>query len=572
MKVTITPSRRSPVFQKSAGPTVRAIRRFAAAALVGMVVSGTVPAQSQLPPVQPSAAQPTYLVPPPPPEVMEAYERIANGPAPEQDQPQGFAGPIRYRPRDLAGSDYWPIEDRWRVGFPLWDRYYYGNIFDPYHQNILKGDYPICGNDIFFAFTGVSDSFFERRNVPVKAGDQVQRLFQQTFFTTFDVFKGDNSLHPSEWFYRVTPAFRSVSLDPNGTDTDIALQEAFADYQLAIVSDYYDTIDIRVGRQGFVFDFRGFLFADVNDAVRLFGTADSNLWQWNLFAFETVKKDKVSQFNTFDERQQTIAGANLFRQDFVFQGFNVMGGVLWDQDRIANHVDAYYFELAGDGHIGRFLVDFAFIQALGHDNFNPIAKRGVTIDAQFAALEVAYQMDWFFPKVSALYASGDSNPKNGRATGFDAVFDNPNFAGDGFSFFNRENVAPGGVTLSNAFSFLPNLRTKANDPVNFVNPGLFLLNTGFAANLTTRLQYQANLNYYHLMDSEPVELKAKKAKVGGDIGTEINMGLVYKPLIVDNLVIQFGASALRPGDTIKDLNGGDRDKLFTVFTAITAIY
>jgi hypothetical protein len=116
------------------------------------------------------------------------------------------------------------------------------------------------------------------------------------------------------------------------------------------------------------------------------------------------------------------------------------------------------------------------------------------------------------------------------------------------------------------------LRTKANDPVNFVNPGIFLLNAGFNANLTTRLQYQANVNYYHLMASEPVELKANKAKVGGNIGTEINMGLVYKPLIVDNIVIQFGASALRPGDTIKDLNGGDRDKLYTVFTAITAIY
>ena len=555
----------------SIGSRVRVQPRIIAAIALWMAVAGSAAAQDPLADFRPTGTQPTFMVPTPPPEVIAAYDRIAQGPAPEQDQPQGFAGPIPYRPRDLAGSDYWPIEDRWRVGFPLWDRYYYGNIFDPYHQNVLKGDYPIC-NDVFFSFTGVSDSFFERRNLPVKKGDQVQRLFQQTFFTTFDVFKGDNSFHPSEWFFRVTPAFRSFSLDPVGTDTFTTVQEAFADYQLAVVSQYYDTVDIRAGRQVFVFDFRGFLFADTNDAVRLFGTADSNRWQWNLFAFETVKKDKVTQLNTFDERQQTIAGGNVFYQDFLFNGFNVMGGVLSDHDRIANHVDAYYFELAGDGHIGRFLVDFAFIQALGHDDFNPIAKRGVTIDAQFAAAEVAYQMDWFFPKVSALYASGDSNPKNGRAKGFDAVFDNPNFAGDGFSFFNRENVAPGGVILSNTFSFLPNLRTKAADPVNFVNPGIFLLNAGFQANLTTRLQYQANFNYYHLMASEPVELKAKKAKVGGDIGGEINMGLVYKPLIVDNLIIQFGASALRPGDTIKDLNGGDRDKLYTVFTAITAIY
>jgi hypothetical protein len=548
------------------------IAGFAAVALIGTLAAPFAAADQPAAQPQPQASDSGKVLPPE--AVMEAYERIANGPEPEQDQPQGYAGRIPYRPRDWAGSDTWPIEDRWRVGFPTWDRYQYGRLIDPYHQNVLKGDYPICGDDIFFQFTGVSDSFFERRNLPVKVGDQVQRFNQQTLFGTFDIFQGDNSFHPSEWFFRATPAFRGVGLDPNpnNADTDVALQECFLDVQLAIVSDWYDTVNLRVGRQNFIFDFRGFLFADANDAVRLFGTYDSNRTQWNVFAFETVKKNAVSQFNTFDERQQTIGGANIFRQDFIFQGFNVVAGVLWDQDRIKNHVDAYYLELAGDGHIGRFLVDCAFIQALGHDQFNPIAKRPVTIDAQFAALEVAYQMDWFFPKVSAMYASGDRNPKNGRATGFDSVFDNPNFAGDGFSFLNREAVAPKGVILANTFSFLPDLRTKANDPVNFVNPGLVLLNTGFNANLTTRLQYQANLNWYHLADSEPVETLAKKAHVGGNIGTEINMGLVYKPLIVDNLIIQFGASVLRPGDTIKDLNGGDRDKLYTVFTAITATY
>ena len=89
---------------------------------------------------------------------------------PEDDQPLGFAGRVRARPSDLSGSDFFPTEDRWRLGFPQWDRYVRGSVFDPYNQNVLKGDYPICGQDIFFQATAVSDSLFLTHKVPVAVG------------------------------------------------------------------------------------------------------------------------------------------------------------------------------------------------------------------------------------------------------------------------------------------------------------------------------------------------------------------------------------------------------------------
>jgi len=56
------------------------------------------------------------------------------------------------RPRDAVRAP-----DRWRVGFPSWDRgsksdspYDASSPIDPYHQNWLKGDYPIPGTQNTF--------------------------------------------------------------------------------------------------------------------------------------------------------------------------------------------------------------------------------------------------------------------------------------------------------------------------------------------------------------------------------------------------------------------------------------
>jgi hypothetical protein len=106
---------------------------------------------------------------------------------------------------------------------------------------------------------------------------------------------------------------------------------------------------------------------------------------------------------------------------------------------------------------------------------------------------------------------------------------------------------------------------------NNVNPGLFLLNTGFNANLTARAQLQMNFNYYQFVDSNPLEVANKLAGVSKDLGTEVNLGLVYKPLMIDNIAFALGASAFFPGHAILDLNKS-QDTLYTVFGDITLFY
>jgi len=295
-------------------------------------------------------------------------------------------------------------------------------------------------------------------------------------------------------------------------------------------------------------------------------------------AQQDVDPRSAQPLNTFDDREHQVYGANLIRQDCVFLGFNALAGVLYDVDKIKNHTDTVYLEVAGDQRLGRFNISTAFIQAFGRDDRNPISGTEQNINAQLATLELAYQIDWFIPKIGVYWTSGDANPTDGTARGFDSPFENPAFAGGGFSYFDRQVVAPSGVQLSNAFALNPSLRNKANDPVNFVNPGMSLLNAGFDAVLTTRWATQFNVNYFRINEPAPVNLKAAQVNkgqvfnVGKDIGTEFNVGVTYKPLIIDNMVFVFGSSVLYPGSTIRDLNSGIGEPLYSFFGAFTLVY
>ena len=91
---------------------------------------------------------------------------------------------------------------------------------------------------------------------------------------------------------------------------------------------------------------------------------------------------------------------------------------------VADHyLQAYYLGWTGDGHIGWLNIDHAFYQVLGEDSLNGIAGRRVDINGQMAALEVSVDKNWMRHKLSVFYASGDDNPTDSHATGFDTVLD-----------------------------------------------------------------------------------------------------------------------------------------------------
>jgi hypothetical protein len=543
--------------------------------------------------------------------------------APPFDPPLGFSGASRVVPRSGSNAEFVTVEDRWRIGFPEWDRYGKGQItiadsayrlgrlIDPYNLNVLKSDYPIYGQSIFLNLTGNTIALFEGRQIPTATtpfestarafqfenfGRPNQFLYSQLTTLSFDLFRGDTqAFKPMDWRVKVTPAFNVNFIDVDelavvnpdvrkGTQrgrTWSTLQEGFGEIKLADTSPEYDFMSVRAGIQPFTSDFRGFIFSDVNRGVRLFGTRNGNRDQYNIAFFRQLEKETNSGLNTFEDRNQNVLIANYYRQDFVFPGYTIQGSVhynndgpdtLFDRNRFLvrpdpvgvfqpHRVEVAYLGFAGDGHIDRFNVSHAFYWALGRDSKNPLAGKPQSISAQMAAMELSYDRDWARFRVSGMWASGDSNISNGRATGFDSILDNTVFGGE-FSFYNRQNIPLFGVQLTQRNSLYNGLRSsKIQGQTNFVNPGLELLNFGFDADITPRFRSVNNVNFLWFNKTNVLEQFVYQRRIDRDIGTDFSTSVEYRPLLNNNVIILGGVSTLLPGGGFRQLYNRQDDSV-----------
>ncbi len=376
----------------------------------------------------------------------------------------------------------------------------------------------------------------------------------------------------------VTGAPANFAGDHHTTRTrdHIALQEAFGELHQGDLSVNYDFIAVKAGIQIFNSDFRGFIFNESNLGARLFGNAANNLWQYNLAVFELMEKDTFSELNRFSMRDQRVIVANLYRQDFLRKGYTAQwsfhaslddGGIHYDRNGniarpapigtvVEHDVRAYYLGWTGDGHIGRLNLSHAFYQAFGRDEFNGLAGRPTSINAQMAALELSYDRDWVRYKASVFYASGDDDADDGTAGGFDTIVDNANFTGGPFSYFVRQGFNLGGtaVLLKTRNSLFPNLRTsKTEGQANFVNPGVLLLGVGAELELTPKLRSFLNANYIRFSHTDSLQTALQTARIDPELGIDLSIGFQYRPLLTDNVIISTGFGALIPGRGFKDI-------------------
>lgn len=532
-----------------------------------------------------------------------------------------------------------PVPDRWRIGWLPWDRYgrqapsddllmnwsggdspyTRGHALNPYDRNTLKGDYPIIGDNIFFNVSAISDTFITARKLPTPSGvsagnpgafdffgDGDQFFVNQNFIFSFELFQGYTAFRPVDWLVRVTPVinFNHLELqEHNGAfidtrrgdirdDSFVALQETFLELHLGDTSPRFDIAALRIGRQQFNSDFRGFIFNDNSDGVRLLGNLDSNRIQYNVALFNQTEKDTNSQLDELDWRDQQVFIANLYIQDFIWKGYTTQFSFHWNHDQsdlrydengflvrpsligsvTGQDIDAYYLGWASDGHIGRINVNHALYYVLGKDRHNPIAGRDVDISAFLGAIELSYDMDWLRPKVSLLFASGDSDPTDGRGEGFDGIFDNPSFAGGPSSFYQSQALRLFGVDLTSAKSFYNDLAgTKAEGQSNFVNPGLLLLNAGLDAEITPKLRASLNVNSLWFASTDSLELILNQNGIGSHIGEELNLSTQYRPALNNNIILTLGGSVFFPGDGFTDIYESG-DTLWQVFAGVTLAF
>lgn len=534
------------------------------------------------------------------------------------DAPLGYSGKSSVTPfdeQDPGDPHFVPMPDRWRIGFPDWDRYdkkhpiaddypyKKGHWWDPYNQNVLKGDYPIIGQNTFLVLTADWLSITEARQTPVATtpfestvnpngqeffGSPNQFFASNYLSLSFDLNHGDAGFRPTDWRIKLTPVFNVNDLavselgvvNPDitrGTTRDrtfFSLNEWFVESKIADLSMDYDFVSVRVGAQPFNNDFRGFLFADINRGVRVFGTRNANRDQFNIVYFDMLEKDTNSDLNSFNSRHQQVMGANYYRQDFIWPGYTAQVSVLYNHDEPTfkfdnnsflvrpdptgvfqpHSVDVVYLGWAGDGHINRFNISHQLYWALGYDSLNPLANQSQDIDGLMAACELSYDRDWARFRGSVFYQSGDENINNRHATGFDTILDNPNFAGGDFSYWQRQQLRLFGANLVNRKSLVADLRSsKTQGQANFVNPGLFLVNTGVDFDITPRLRMVNNCNFLWFDTTDVLKQFVYQGRLHHFIGTDISTGFEYRPLLSNNIIMKAGVSTLLPGAGFRGL-------------------
>ena len=532
----------------------------------------------------------------------------------DRERPPGYVGrPLGGHPSPIDTSpDFVPIPDRWRLGLPNWNRYERpieapyvpGRWWDPYNQNVLKGDFPILGQNVFISLSAIADTLFEARRVPTASGvssanpdsadvfgNGDQLLLNHNFIVSMELFKGDTAFKPRDWELRLTGVFNFNFLQTNengvvnidvreGTarnEDHASLQEFLVEYHLGDLTPTYDFLSMRAGIQGFTSDFRGFIFSDNNLGFRLFGNLGSNRDQFNVTYFRPFEKDTNSGLNRlFDTRGQHLGIVNYFRQDFLTLGYTLSLSAHYLHDSGGEHIDengfvvrpaivgtpavhvidAVYLGWTGDGHIGPLNVTHAFYQVVGRDSRNPISARSAEINAQMAALELSMDFDWVRPKFTFFWSSGDDKPFDDRNRGFDSILDNPNFAGGGFSYWVRQGIplTSTSLELKGRNSIVPALRSsKIEGQPNYVNPGLFLLGFGADFEVTPKVKvlFQANKILFHR--TEALEALLFQDRVRNDVGWDLSLGLRWRPLLIDNVIVSVGGATFIGGSGFRDI-------------------
>ncbi|MCP3729939.1 hypothetical protein M9978_05800 [Sphingomonas sp. MG17] len=580
---------------------------------------------------------------PPPPEVDPGVLEGRRRPGYEAPLPdrltQDNVGAVRAPPPEAFPTDQLPIPDRWRLIESLGlvrERW-----FDPYNQNTYKGDrpidrtkvkwLPIKGDDWFFAANLTSDTVLEPRTFPIPVGVQTTArpgsldifgkdasfVFSQTFIAGAALIKGNTAFKPPEIEYRVTLAFnysyvdvperRVLFVQPSKPthrhDHFLGVQEAFVDYHLRNTSDRYDFDSIRVGIQPFQADFRGFLFNDQQLGIRLFGNRDNNRFQYNLAAFWRLEKDTNSGLNSVVQRPRDdfVFLANLYRQDFLIPSLTSQVTLVWNRNREGDQIaiddngfpvrpallgtlhgrdyDVVYLGYNADGRIGRINLTASAYYAFGRDRDSFFTGRPANIRAGFAAAELSYDRDWMRFRLSGLYASGDGKPYDDTESGFDAVFENPIFAGADTSYWIRQSIpfAGGGraVAVSGRNGILNSLRSsKEQGQSNFNNPGTMLLGSGADFDLTPQVRVSGNANHLWFENTAVLQALRNEGSIPKSIGWDLSAAAIWRPKATQNIVLRLSAAALLPRSGFRDLfdNANGRRNYYSVLANVILSY
>ena len=203
---------------------------------------------------------------------------------------------------------------------------------------------------------------------------------------------------------------------------------------------------------------------------------------------------------------------------------------------------------------------------MGSDRNNFFTSRKADINAPISARRrLAIDIDWMRFRLSGLYASGDHDPYDNKEGGFDAIFENPVFAGADTSYWIRQTIpfAGGGraVSVNGRNGMLNSLRSsKEQGQSNFNNPGTILLGAGADFDLTPTLRLSANANHLWFENTATLQALRVEGSIPKDIGFDLSAAAIWRPKATQNIVARLSAAMLQPGKGFKDLFANETRK------------
>jgi hypothetical protein len=514
-----------------------------------------------------------------------------------QDYDEAQCDPNRLPTPDMTVLPPPGEQDRWRIvdqlGFP-------STVVNPFAtNNLLKGDRPlmdrpIFGGNWFFDGTATSNTLLEERRIPVSAIegspflDPRQQLFEsQTTSLDAVVYRGDTIFQPPDFQFRFTPIFNYSSTHTDGSQTSTSAntfgaQALFIESHIRDVSSNYDFDSVRIGIQAVDSDFRGFILSDQPVGVRVFGTRDNDIYQYNIGIFRPLPKNSARQ----DEfgaglPDNDILLANLYIQDLFVRGLTSEVLFIYDRNRApgteilaqaqpgngsamfidgAHHnYDVGYFGYSVDGHVGKWNLTGSLYELLGVEEQSEFGVSHTKVEANFAAAELSRDFDWIRVRASGLYASGDSDPFDKTAHGFDGISVSALFAGADSSFFIHQQIplALDQINLKVRDSFYPDLRSAAAPgESNYENPGLRLVGLGADLDFSPALRLSFDANHLWFDQTATLTDILGRTIPGRDIGTDLSFDLFYRPLDSQNIILRFTAARLLASADTRVLTGG----------------
>jgi hypothetical protein len=501
-----------------------------------------------------------------------------------QELPPPVATPNRWREMETLGEHV------------DWLNSYHGD-------NPVKADRPAWGGDEFVNLTAVSGSLLEERRIPgssvgvadsqgERTATRGQLFFDQSLAIDAVLYRGDTVFRPPDWQWRADIVLSEAGADTTGKLTSAAssaLQALWFEKHLRDASVHDDFDSARIGIQPLTSDFRGFLLSDQPLAMRLFGTRDNNTLQYNLALIQRLPRNSLSLNDlTATWPSNEILLGNLYWQDFPRIGLTseVVGAFSHSRQpgsqvllasvapttalHAMHDFDVGYMGVGVDGHLGWLNVTAMSYGLFGHEDQGTFTGQSTQVQAWFATTDLSIDSDWRRYRLSLLHASGDDNPLDRRATGFDGLNASPVFAGTDSSFFIHQQLALAGGTfnLKSRNGLLPDLRnTSDSGEPDFSNPGLNLVGLGADLDPARTWRLSIDLNELWLDHTSVLSALLDRPPVPANLGTELALNSFYRPWANQNLILRVSSSMLMRGAGYRALyDGGNPISTFVFLT------